>query len=269
MIYYLNCGFILEQALRDIIERYFNRLNLDKVYKNYHISVVNEHPFAHMIIDESARASDFFPSIVVSSNTDQKVPDLVNMPPQITGIGLTSHDIDDIIASTKREKTRINSNGEVEVVKKGGVPVIENVPGYVIPYDEERISRIKSIAESRESKMVYGLQISTNRRDKCSVEIWAENNQLKNEMYEHLRLLLSGTMAMELNEQYEMFCPAIFDNTINGDRSNNFNFDFDVMLYGSHITFDCDYVTSQVVIDTSIDSLGKEIITEVINHVKE
>ena len=52
MIYYLNLGFVLEQALVDVTKTYIERLHLDSVYNNFHISVVNEHPFAHMMIED-------------------------------------------------------------------------------------------------------------------------------------------------------------------------------------------------------------------------
>ena len=120
MIYYLNTGLIVEQALRDIIATYIDRLQLDRVYSNYHISVINEHPFAHMIVDDNARASDSFPCIIITSNSDQKVPEMINVPPQTTAIGLTSENLDELIAQSKRIKTKINNKGEVVKVKKNG-----------------------------------------------------------------------------------------------------------------------------------------------------
>lgn len=261
-------GFILEQALVDIVKRYFDRQKFDDVYGNFHISVVNEHPFAHMIIDENARASDCFPSVVITTQSDSKPSELMNVPAQVKGIGLTSEDIDSIIESTKRTKTKINENGEIEVIKKKGVPVIETIPGYVLVSDETAITKLKEIADSRESKMVYGLRIDTRRTDHISVEIWAENNQLKNELYEHLRLLLSSSINDVLFETYKMFDPTVFDGTIHGERSSNYNFDFDCLLCGSHIAFDVDYAVSQIILDTGIENISKDLIVEVMNHVK-
>lgn len=273
MIYYINFGFIIEQALCDVVKRYMDRQNFDDVYGNFHISVVNEHPFAHMIIDDHARAADNFPAVVITSQSDSKPNDLTNVPPQITGIGLTSDDFDSIIASTKRVKTKIDEDGEVVPVQKGGHDVIENIPGLVLVTDNQRIEKLKEIADSRtegEKKgCIYGIKISTQRRDHISVEIWAENNQLKNEIYEHLRLMFVSSLERVLEEQYPMFNCGIFDLSVNGERSSNYNFDFDTLLCGSHITFDVDYDVSQLILDSSITNINKEIIWEVINHVKE
>lgn len=273
MIYYMNLGFILEHALVDIVKRYFDRQNFDSVYGNFHISVVNEHPFAHMIVDEHARTSDNFPSVVITTENDSKPSELSNLPPQVAGMGFTSNDIDELISSTFRNKTKIDENGEVVEVVKHGEVVREKIPGYILVTDESRINKLKEVADSRtvgeKQGLVYGIAINTKRRDHVSIEIWAENNQLKNEIYEHLRLFISSSLDGILHEQYKRFDCGIFDNSINGERSSNYNFDFDCLLCGSHLAFDIDYNVCQLIFDTEINGLYKEIITEVINHVKE
>jgi hypothetical protein len=35
---------------------------------------------------------------------------------------------------------------------------------------------------------------------------------------------------------------AVFDSSIMGQRSNNFNVDFGIEISGAHITFDADYI---------------------------
>lgn len=116
--------------------------------------------------------------------------------------------------------------------------------------------------------MVYGIKVSTRKTDHVSIEIWTENNELKNELYEHIRLLLSGAIPALLCDTYKVFNPVLFDRTVNGERSSNFNFDFDTLLCGSHITFDVDYDIAQVIIDTDLNDINRNVITEVINHVK-
>lgn len=272
MIYYINMGFILEQAISDVVKTYLDRLRLDEVYANFHISVTNDHPFAHMIIDQNARCADTFPSVVITSQSDGKVSDMNNVPPQVFGIGLTSNDIDELIASSLRNKVKINQNGEVVTVTKNGQIQKERVPGFVLVTDNNAIEQLKTVADSRTigttQGMVYGLKYITRRHDHVSVEIWAENNQLKNEIYEHLRLLFSSSLEHVLQERYSMFDIAVFDGTVNGERSSNYNFDFDALLSGSHISFDADYNVCQYIIDTSINEINHDIVTEVINHVK-
>ena len=274
MIYYLNLGFVLEQALVDVCKTYIDRLHLESVYDNFHISVVNEHPFAHMMLEDSPTANDTFPAVVITSQSDGEVPDLANLMEVNHGVKVTSKDFDDLFAEAFRPRTRINENtGETEVVKKrDGKTVMENVPGYVLIYDEERINQLKDIADSRttseETGGIYGIKIDSRRRDNVSVEIWCENDQLKDELYEHLNLFFTCSLDRILHEKFKMFDCAIFGNRIHGERSSNYNFDFDVTLTGSHLTFSVDYNVSQIILDTDIENLTTEIFWEVINHVK-
>nr|DAU31843.1 MAG TPA: hypothetical protein [Bacteriophage sp.] len=272
MVYYLNFGFVLEQAVADIIRRYFDRQKFDDVYGNFHISVVNEHPFAHMIIENNPRCADNFPAVVVTSQSDSKTAELSNLPQQCSAVGYTSEDLNRLFDCAYRNKKKMNSDGEfVDVIKKGVVQK-ERIPGFILVYDEETINRLKEIADSRNKDdvkgMVYGFEITARKTDRVSIEIWSENNELKNELYEHIRLLLSGTMPVLLKEMYGIFNPVLFDKTVNGERSSNFNFDFDTLLCGSHIAFEVDYDIAQIVLDTDLNDINREVITEVINHVK-
>lgn len=275
MIYYLNLGFIIEQALVDVTKTYLERLHLDSVYNNFHISVTNEHPFAHMMIEDNARANDTFPAVVITSQTDGNVPDLANLTEITNGVKMTSQDFDELFETATRPKTHINEKtGEAEIVhKRDGSIVRENVPGYVLIYDKERIDYLKQLADSRTVGEVeggiFGIKIDSRLRDKISVEIWCENDQLKDELYEHLRLFFKSSLDRILREKYKFFDCAIFGNEVNGERSSNYNFDFDVVLTGSHIAFSVDYNVSQIILDTEIENITTEIIWEVINHVKE
>lgn len=274
MIYYLNLGFVLEQALLDVTKTYIERLHLDSVYNNFHIQVTNEHPFAHMMIEDNTRAGDTFPAVVITSHTDGEVPDLANMFEMNHGVKMTSQDFTELFETATRPRTRINEQtGETEIIKKrDGSIVRENVPGYVLVYDEERINYLKELADSRtigeEQGGIYGIKIDSRRRDNISVEIWCENDQLKDELYEHLNLFFTCSLDRILHEKFKMFDCAIFGNRISGERSSNYNFDFDVMLSGSHLTFSVDYNVSQIILDTDIEKITKEIFWEVINHVK-
>ena len=271
MIYYLNLGFVLEQALVDVTKTYIDRLHLDSVYDNFHITVVNEHPFAHMMLEDKTTANDT--SVVITSHSDSEVPDLTNLMEMMHGVKLTSKDFDDLFLTYTRPKTRVKENGETEIVhKRDGSIVREPVPGYVLIYDEERISKLKEIADSRtkgeETGGIYGVKVDARRRDNISVEIWCENDQLKDELYEHLILFFQCSLDRILHEKFKMFDCAIFGNKISGERSSNYNFDFDVTLTGSHITFSVDYNVSQIILDTDIENITTEIFWEVINHVK-
>lgn len=266
MLYYLNRGFIVEQALVDIFKRYFARLRLDEVYQNFHISITNDHPFAHLVIHpDSTNTADIFPAIVITTESDGKVPDLVNMPPQFEALELTADDID-ILTTCKRPKTIIDEEtGEEKTIKKKGEIVYEIIPGYCNVASDSVIKELKEKAEEKEK--LYGISYVNRRRDTISIEIWAENNQLKNELYEQMRNLLETSFNDVLSEKYSMFHPYMIDTTINGQRSNNFNLDFDMPLYGANIKIGVDYNIGQIVIDDEVTDI-KDIIAEVKNHVK-
>ena len=274
MIYYLNLGFVLEQALVDVTKTYIERLHLDSVYNNFHIQVVNEHPFAHMMIEDNTRAGDTFPAVVITSQTDSEVPDLANMMEISRGVKVTSQDLDELFRSAVRPKTKINEKtGKTEIVRRRDKSIVmENVPGYVLIYDEERINQLKAIADSRtvgeEPGGIYGIKIDSRRRDNISVEIWCENDQLKDELYEHLNLFFTCSLDRILQEKFKMFECAIFGNKVSGERSSNYNYDFDVLLSGSHLTFSVDYNVSQIILDTDIENITTQIFWEVFNHVK-
>lgn len=75
-------------------------------------------------------------------------------------------------------------------------------------------------------------------------------------------------MQSLLKEMYGIFNCSLADKTINGERGANYNFDFDSLLCGAHLSFEVDYDIAQIILDTDVASLNYEIITEVINHVK-
>jgi hypothetical protein len=266
MIAYINRGFIAEQAVAEVFRRYFDRLNYDGIYDNFHLTVTNEHPFAHLIIHpDSANTADIFPAITVTTQSDEKVPEMSNMFQQVAEMEFSMADIDGFM-NYRRQKFVIGADGEKNfLTDKNGEPLYETIPGYCLVVDEGKIARLRECAEKHD---LYGVSISTRRRDHVSAEIWAENNQLKNEIYEHLRLFADGYFIPALNELYAPFNPVVPGSTIRGERSNNYNFDFDVPLYGANIAFDIDYNVEQIVIDTDITDT-KNITLEVKNHVKE
>lgn len=267
MLFYLNKGFVVEQALVDLVKRYFDEMDLDSVYKNFHIYVTNDHPFAHIIIEGNTRSSDLFPSVVITTDNDDKVPELSNMPVQVRGVKLFTEDLEELNNVYRNRKIFNSETGqEEELLDRDGNPVKELIPGYIQVIDKGHFEKLKAICEKK--GFVYGLEMKTQKRDKISIEIWSENNQLKNEIYEKLRLYLSGKLLLDL-KRYDFNDVDVFDKSIRGDRSSNFNLDFDVLLHGSHLSLEVDYSIVQYVIDTDIDTENKDLILEVINHVKE
>lgn len=251
MIYFVNRGFILEYAIADILQRYLDKLRLDTIYSNFHVSVTTEHPFAHLIYTEDAiKANDTFPCVVVSTQQDSCPPELDNLSDEVSMLKLDSDDWDSICATT-RVKTRI-VNGKEEIVTKNKEVVLETIPGYTFTVADSVKEEIANIIKTQ--GFILAIQHAVRKRDTLSLEIWSDNNQLKNELYEQLRLYLSTNLEVELRNSYKLFQPAMFPTSLTGERSNNFNFDFDTMLYGSHLTLNVDYTIAQIIIDTDAKS---------------
>jgi hypothetical protein len=254
MICYLNKGLILEQAITALVNQYFDTMRLDSFYKNFHIKATLDHPFALILQEHGLNAADLFPVVVVSTYDDNKPSELINLSPQIEGIGLEQEDIDSI---TKYTEKIVTNGKEKERVIPGLFPIVES-------------SILQAIKDTiTERGLIYGFSVRTYRRDKISLEIWAENAQLKNEIYEYLRLFVIGNLRRIMEVEYEFFDIKIDDDKINGQRSGAYNDQFDVILHGANITFDVNYAIAQFVLDTEIKNPSEDLLLEVINHVKE
>ncbi|GHU22213.1 hypothetical protein FACS1894164_04140 [Spirochaetia bacterium] len=235
MILYLNRGLIVEQKIIEAFKTYFNSLGLADYYKNYTIHITNSHPFATLLYDEKTPTISLFPSIIVTTISDIK-PGQLEQLVESTGIQITIDDIQNI--------------------KENGYTVTEKV-----------LHGLESAFETRE--WLYGVSQTTRRQDTIAIEIWSENIQLKNELYETVRLFVCGFLRNYLCGTTPGHDIVIFDNTILGERSNNFNEDFGVILSGAHLTFEVDYTIEQTIIDTGIVEYDpSNIIGEVINHAK-
>lgn len=254
MICYINRGLILEQLLVSAIADYFKTINLEGIYKNFHVNVTNSHPFADLLAYESEKTNDNFPAVIITTESEDKTSELMDLAPEVDAVGFDLARIEELTQNT-------------EIIIKKGKEKQEKIPGYCNIIDSDAIETIKSVIEKQ--NYIYGIDIRNRRTDHVSIEIWAENNQLKNELYEQIRLFVTGNLRFILrNNKYLPYDIALFDSTISGQRSNNYNFDFSTTLCGARISFDVNYRVEQIVLDTEITGLNKDIIVEVNNHVK-
>jgi hypothetical protein len=209
-----------------------------------------------MILSGSPRndASSLFPAVVAATEDDGKPDELVNV--------VDSQDI-------------TIEPAHIEPKNEGGKSYIEERYVMMTP---KKMGELRAAMEARADKRIFGTTNFIRRRDHVSIEIWAENPQLKNELYELIRLFVCGFMKDYLAGLYGKFFKeleecgdsplVIFDSSVRGQRSNNFNVDFGVELFGARITFDADYIIEQSVIDTDLAEINDNLLLEVINHVK-
>ena len=231
MIYYFNRPLILEQAVKDAFIEYFEALKASEYYKNYSINITNEHPFSLMLPDFAYNRS-LFPSIVISTVNDNK-PSELNMLSETRELILVKEDLEEL--------------------EKHGYMVCDKV--------------IEELEEAfKAQNEIIGVTKIIRRQEKIAIEIWSENIQLKNELYEFVRLFIAGSMRDAMAKYRDNNNLVIFDHTLEGDRSGNYNYDFGVTLVGARITFNADYFIEQSVVDTALKD--KNIMWEVKNYVK-
>jgi hypothetical protein len=246
MIFFLNKGLILEQIIVKALQDYFNTVGIADFYKGVTVSVTNKHPFARLLnsINGTKPQASLFPAIVVATLDEGKPGELAGLV-EIDGVELTPDYVNPPEESPDEKST----------MEKAGFMMMTQV-------------KYQAIRDAVNQKgHVYGVSAKVRRQDRIAIEIWAENIQLKNELYEAVRLFVCGFMKESFEKLYEENNFSLFDETVRGQRSNNFNGEFGIELWGSYITFEADYMIEQTVIDTDLFDENIELL-EVINHVK-
>lgn len=236
MLFYLNRPLILEQAIRDALIEYFEALKVSDFYKKWHVNITCEHPFSLMLPSFTFNPS-IFPSIVITSNSDSKPSELTNLA-----------EMQQLILEKK----------DLPLLKDSGYAVCDRV-----------LEELGSCLEKKE--YLIGVANIVRRQEKIAIEIWSENIQLKNELYEMVRLFVTCGINKAMEREIKNNNLVVFDNTVQGERSGNYNYDFGVTLAGARITFDADYFIEQSIIDTELtdkSEIEKRIIWEVKDYVK-
>jgi hypothetical protein len=230
MLIVMNKGLSIEDVLLEELKKYFSAARFNELYPvlgQVHIGL--EHPFAALMDQNSRRdMRSLFPSITIVSASDEKVPEFAALN-NASLVSITKDDIADI--------------------EKGGYQISSGAIAWIQEY-------------LASANVLYGIESVGQLRDHVSIEIWAENIQAKNEIYSMIELFLHGPMGKAMQSTYEI---TIFGDTIRGQRSGNYNFDFGQNLYGGQISFDADYLIEQTVFDSELIELNKTVWAEVVN----
>jgi len=245
MLVYLNRGLILEQAVCDLVDEYLGAIKLNKTFANFQTRVTLQHPFAYLFTDEGAKAADHFPAVVIATYDDGKPPEMDGLPPQTQGSEL------DAVGITE---------GDIDAILNCGVRNGKPLPGVSIAANPESIKALREILKTRDR--VFGYSVRTYRQDSIAVDIWAENAQVKNQIYEDLRLFILGNLRAVLMDRYGDYDLKIDDESVKGQRSSAYNIDFGVVLFGANIRFEANYAVEQLLINTELEELHREIILE-------
>jgi hypothetical protein len=248
VLVYLNRGLIIEQAVVDLVHKYLETMKIDEIYPQNHVHATLNHPFAYLFKEQGNKAADHFPAVVISTYDDDKDRELNALRPQTQGAELRP------VEYTGEDIGQILNIYEPEPVNGKKV----RLPGVCAVASGESVNAIFKRLETK--KCVYGYSLRAYRTDRVSVEIWAENIQVKNELYEQLRLFVLGDLRTRLAGKYQFFDPKIDDDTVRGQRSGVFNIDFGIVLAGADIQFEITYAIEQNVLDTDWDDIHREII---------
>ncbi|GMO51919.1 MAG: hypothetical protein Pg6C_17020 [Treponemataceae bacterium] len=187
MIFYLNRGLILEQEIVKALKAYFAACDVDDYYKNFSVNITNQHPFARLTLDAVNKKQpnmSLFPAIIVATESEYEPPGLEGML----------------------------DNDESVTMEPSDIPLLKD--RYSMMTDS-KIARLQSEMERNGGKL-YGFSTGIRRHDELSIEIWAENVQLKNELYELTRLFIGGGLCAYFGRLYENYTLGIFDHTLRG-----------------------------------------------------
>lgn len=230
---YLCVTPAVEEALRRVIDRHFNEtVDIRTIFSNIEkINVSLIHPFEYFFAraqgaTPAQNATGLFPSVTVISEGDNPIE----------------------VADAGRREMRISSDFaaslESELKKKTDDRGVICSP--------ETVAAIKEATEGNQPVPVIGYQTHTTER--ISIEIWADNNIVKNRLYSILLSFLKGRAGeILLKEENVMILPE----SIVGNRSGNYNFDFGKTLFGGVVTFDVQYYTQELYFDKD-----KKVLTE-------
>lgn len=230
MIVIINQGIDIEDILVNRLQDYFATLPFSDLYpviKQVHIGL--EHPFASLLDQNRHRdMRTLFPSVTVTSFSDETVPQLAELH-SFQPCEIVADDIGDL--------------------KSGKYQIAASSIAWIEAYFKDH-------------EKLYGVSGATHRKDHVSLEIWTENIQLKNELYGMIELFLAGPLKVQMEKDYNL---EIFDDTVQGQRSGNYNFDFGQTLYGGQISFDADYIVQQTILDSEAIELNQSVWAEVLN----
>lgn len=225
MKFVLNKYPIAEDIIVAELRDYFAASQFEERFPNFGLPrVSNDHPFATLLMHEGGGEDwfpDLFPSITVVAGSDAKPNDLTNTV-NWESTHLTAEDVDEITAA-----------------------------GYAI--SAEDLARLHAYFDGGVDDL-WGLSWMSPMRDDMSFEVWAENIQVKNELYNEVRAFLAGPWRLDLARRRDI---TIHDASIRGQRGNNYNLDFGRTLYGGRITVDVDYYWVQAIYDSEWTTSGE------------
>lgn len=210
----------IEEILQFHIQKYFKDIKFAEIwqrYKSVNVSLI--HPFEYFyaklngvesVQEELARGKRLFPSVTIfCENESSAYSEIVNETPCVLD--------KDFVEDLERDSA--------------------------LPPDERLYQLAQSDMEIlKMQENIYLIRSDVNCRSHVTIEIWADNQILKNRIYDLLDLFLKANGRFELGRNAGL---EIMDGTVRGMKSSMYNFDFGKTLYGATVDFDVIYQKSQ------------------------
>jgi hypothetical protein len=231
---YLNKLFIPELEILRAFKEYLKSIDIRGLYRRVTVNASNDHPFAQIAggasISGKINTAGLFPAIVITTAGDEKSGRLADL-------------------------------GYMQDADLVQLDSMEGLDDYLVT------EKVKELIQAHlaERPVLYGGRYLFRRKDDISIEIWAENIDMKNQLYDIAKFFVLSWKDTGLAGFIERNALAIFDGTVRGDRSNNYNFDFGISLAGANIQFEAEYLAECIVLDTDIRD--RDIAFKRINHV--
>lgn len=204
---------MVEDVLVASLRTYFAELDWPGLYPNFAtLNISADHPF-EQLLGGNGDAPSLFPSVTVVSSNDN-------------------------------ESGGMGREWLVSTIKDGDLAEFSGDEWFV---SADALAHLKTALH--QNGEVHGLRHQTMWHDSVSFEIWAENMQVKNHLYSLLLGFLTGPKIMQIKQDHGI---TVFSNSINGQRSGYYNFDFGRVLFGGRVAFAADYPVVQAVYDTDI-----------------
>ncbi len=217
------CPDVEEILLKQMREYFRDEIKFGSMYPNYaNIRIDLTHPFAFLFdkeINNTPIPNDLFPSITIVVTNDTKP---VELKPLLHPKKITIDEIKDI-----------ENNREL----------------YLVP--DADLEALKTFIQANEYSWSEGT--GTMRRAAISIEVWTDNPQLKNKIYDLVYAFFVGKKRYEIDEIYSV---KLFEEQLNGQRSGNYNFDFGKMYFGGMIGIPADYPLNQYFVNTEIKTIA-------------
>ena len=229
--YIINAVPDVEDVLLSSLQKHLvDEVHFEAIYANFgNVRVSAVHPFAILLeqqISGSTKRINLFPSVTLIENISNKNP----------ALPLLIQYQDVVVAAA--EVADITNNRDKYIISDADLAAL--------------------VALTEDEKTVNAKGTVTYIRGNFIAELWSENLKVKNRLFDVVRNFVLGVWRFTLLENYDIK----LSETIEGERSGIYNYDFGKVLYGATLKFDADYSSIQYQVDTALADLTGVIHTE-------